>query len=213
MCNFFSAVITKKEVLWDKMLDNHSELLEKFGLKDTSKVPDFVKVELTADMREADLTKWVFKVDQDIFPKWWTASKERTMTKECYKVLEECLKEVRLFEGSKEIKEGRLFVYGSSSAELWNSSSAELRDSSSAILWNSSSAKLCGSSSAKLCGSSSAELWNSSSAILWNSSSATKYSNLAKVVLKAGSQAVCIDRSGNNEVKVTIADKEKDIEC
>jgi len=75
MCNFFSAIVTKDKVLWDSMIDSHTELLEKLGIKDDSKDPNFVRVELSPpdyiEKTFKDLSLWKFKTDQDLIPDWY----------------------------------------------------------------------------------------------------------------------------------------------
>lgn len=76
MCNFKSGIIFKNRVVLAPMWnDSHSKLLESLHIEDTtvnaSKM--FVRAELIPpkDIQTLDVSKWIFKVDQDIVPDWY----------------------------------------------------------------------------------------------------------------------------------------------
>jgi hypothetical protein len=85
MCKFFSAVITKKSVIWDIDNDSHEFLLEKAGIKDTKADPSFVRVELLpvdGNIFNHALKNWKLQVDQDYRPEWFDeADAERRVKK------------------------------------------------------------------------------------------------------------------------------------
>ncbi len=81
MCNFKSGVIFKNRVALTPMYnDSHSKLLENLRIEDNtinaSKM--FVRAELLPDNNETtDVSKWKFKVDQDIVPDWYEKDPKR----------------------------------------------------------------------------------------------------------------------------------------
>ncbi|MEW6378738.1 MAG: hypothetical protein AB1611_03905 [bacterium] len=85
MCEFFSAILTKDSVIYNANTDSHEDLLEKSGLKDTDREPDFVRVELLPrdkDIFNQKSTNWYLKTDQDIFPAWFNRKEAEKRTKE-----------------------------------------------------------------------------------------------------------------------------------
>ena len=75
MCNFKSGLIFKNRVVLAPIYnDSHSALLKSMNIEDThlnaSKM--FVRVELVPENNDktSDISKWRFKVDQDILPDW-----------------------------------------------------------------------------------------------------------------------------------------------
>jgi len=102
MCQAFSALITKeKKVYWEAGLDSHSDIQSKFvkdddNLKDDKMPPDntFARIEITpknGDHLNPD--EWVFKLDENIKPKWWRKACE----KPCFNSLEDWKKKVYTF--------------------------------------------------------------------------------------------------------------------
>jgi len=86
MCKAFSALVLKSgEVKWKFAVDSHSDLVEQFGLRDTTADPKemrFAAIEITpanGDYLYPD--KWVFKIDQSITPEWWTPLDEKAAWK------------------------------------------------------------------------------------------------------------------------------------
>lgn len=75
MCNFKSGLIFKNRVVLTPMYnDSHSRVLERMNIEDStvnaSKM--FVRAELLPNGCETtDISKWKFKVDQDILPDWY----------------------------------------------------------------------------------------------------------------------------------------------
>ena len=76
MCEFKSGIILKnKIVLAPRNNESHSDLLQELGIDDNysnaSRV--FVRAELTPpdNNKGSDISKWVYKVDQDIVPDWY----------------------------------------------------------------------------------------------------------------------------------------------
>ena len=77
MCRPASFIVTKDAVLWSKTSDRHEDILQEFGIKDIALPPAFVRVELVPNdgLLWTDPDGWTFNIDQDSFPKWWSAGK------------------------------------------------------------------------------------------------------------------------------------------
>ena len=81
MCNFKSGIIFKNRVVLAPMYnDSHSKILENLNIEDNtinaSKM--FVRAELLPNGNETtDVSKWRFKVDQDIVPRWYEKDPKR----------------------------------------------------------------------------------------------------------------------------------------
>jgi len=80
MCKPASVIVTKDAILWSKTSDKHEDIIEEYGLKDNLLPPDFVRVELSPenDLLWTDTARWLFNIDQDVFPDWWNAKKAET---------------------------------------------------------------------------------------------------------------------------------------
>ncbi len=76
MCQAASFVILKSgEVLFGKHSDSHEIIIKENNLTDTSRNPEFVRVEITpVDGNYASpFEKWQYKTDQDLLPEWFSA--------------------------------------------------------------------------------------------------------------------------------------------
>ena len=118
MCEFHSGIVTMKRVFTDLDTDSHSDLLEKYHIKDDFKEANFVKVELVPTnkpVHEAILTptdkEWTLRVDQSDYPDWWESSK-KWAKKEMLKSLKNVIKKRCVLAGQavKEIKDGERWV-------------------------------------------------------------------------------------------------------
>lgn len=123
MCQFFSAIITKDDILWDKFVDSHEILLFRAGILDDLVTPDFVRVELLPSKTIfcKDLSKWLLNVDQDIVPDWFIGKKHIYADK-LREILKGFYNEV-VFDSHCGVKiyEGRVFTYNSSVMVYGNS--------------------------------------------------------------------------------------------
>ena len=84
MCKPFSAIVTRNAVLWSRVSDTHEDIIAENHLNDKIKAPDFVRVELTPqnmDFRKP-ISEWLFTVDQDYLPDWWSREWAETITRE-----------------------------------------------------------------------------------------------------------------------------------
>jgi hypothetical protein len=119
MCTPASFVVTENNVYWSKKTDSHEDIIKEFKLveMDGSDTPLFVRVEVTppnGDMT-IDLDKWIYKLDQDIKPRWYKAEKieERTRT-----ALKEWADARRFVSGTVEsLKDGLFYVSGNATVK------------------------------------------------------------------------------------------------
>jgi len=86
MCKAFSCIIGKnKTVTWKFAVDSHETLIKEVGYKDTTIDPDlieFCRIEIApknGSYLEPD--KWVFRIDMDITPAWWTLAHKKACMK------------------------------------------------------------------------------------------------------------------------------------
>lgn len=82
MCNFMSAIIFKNRTVLAPMWNqSHSSMLTRMGVEDetTNINCKFVRAELLpyANDITSDVSKWKFKVDQDIVPDWFILDREK----------------------------------------------------------------------------------------------------------------------------------------
>ncbi len=83
MCEFKSGIIFKNRVeLAPLGNESHSSLLEKLGVEDIefNASKKFVRAELIPPEKyviTSDISKWTYKVDQDIVPEWYSNDPER----------------------------------------------------------------------------------------------------------------------------------------
>lgn len=83
MCEFKSGIIFKNRVeLAPLENESHSSLLEKLDIEDNefNASKKFVRAELIPPERyviTSDISKWTYKVDQDIVPEWYSNDPER----------------------------------------------------------------------------------------------------------------------------------------
>lgn len=83
MCEFKSGIIFKNRVVLAPLgNESHSSLLDDLGVKDNefNASKKFVRAELTPPKENiitSDISKWKYKVDQDIVPEWYSNDPER----------------------------------------------------------------------------------------------------------------------------------------
>lgn len=83
MCEFKSGIIFKNRVeLAPLENESHSSLLEKLDIEDNefNASKKFVRAELIPPEKyviTSDISKWTYKVDQDIVPEWYSNDPER----------------------------------------------------------------------------------------------------------------------------------------
>ena len=83
MCGFKSGIIFKNRVVLAPLGDeSHSSLLDSLGVEDSefNASKKFVRAELTPPDKGiiiSDISKWRYRVDQDIVPEWYSNDPER----------------------------------------------------------------------------------------------------------------------------------------
>ena len=83
MCEFKSGIIFKNRVeLAPLENESHSSLLEKLDVEDNefNASNKFVRAELIPPEKygiTSDISKWTYKIDQDIVPEWYSNDPER----------------------------------------------------------------------------------------------------------------------------------------
>ena len=122
MCRMLSGLVLKDKTLYNLDRDNHEDLIKEAGLKDESKNPDFVRVEIVpidGNVFNHDPKNWQLKVDQDFRPDWFS---EKFAESEMRKALQELFNE-RFIIGRtiEKIIEGRWFIgSGGTVQEVWD---------------------------------------------------------------------------------------------
>jgi hypothetical protein len=148
MCRLLSAIITKKETLYDLDNDSHEDLIKKAGLKDTTDNPDFVRVEMVpkdGNVFNHDMKNWVLKIDQDFRPEWFSEKFAEAEMRKAVKVLWE--ERFVINREVKEVKTGRWFVgKGGTVQEVWDGGTVqEVLDGGTVIVFNGSFKEIKGS--------------------------------------------------------------------
>ncbi len=94
MCRAFSCVIGRdKTVTWKFGTDSHEDLIKIAGYKDDTIDPDkieFCRIEISpknGSYLEPD--EWVFRIDMDVTPTWWTLDHKKACLKEHKKWLKQ----------------------------------------------------------------------------------------------------------------------------
>jgi len=84
MCKMASFVVTRTNVLFSKDFDSHEKILQENNILDNTSRPDFVRVEISpAEERyDSDFGSWVFRVDQDLLPEWFSAKEAEIAVRE-----------------------------------------------------------------------------------------------------------------------------------
>ena len=86
MCHAFSCIIDRdKNVTWKFGTDSHDALLKIAGIADDTLDPvliKFCRVEIAPkNDNYLDPDKWVFNIDMDVTPKWWTLAHKKACMK------------------------------------------------------------------------------------------------------------------------------------
>ena len=94
MCKAFSCVIGRdKTVTWRFGTDSHEDLIKIAGYKDDTLDPEkieFCRIEISPKNRSyLDPDEWVFKIDMDVTPAWWTLAHKRACEREHKKWVKE----------------------------------------------------------------------------------------------------------------------------
>ena len=87
MCRAFSCIIGRdKKVTWKFGTDSHESLIQIVGYKDNTLDPEkieFARIEISPKNGSyLEPNKWVFKIDMDIIPAWWTLDHKKACDRE-----------------------------------------------------------------------------------------------------------------------------------
>ena len=88
MCSPASLIVTRTKVLFSELTDRHEDIIKEFGLDDSTESPDFVRVEIVPedDNYKLPLSKWVYRVDQDFLPEWYSPEEAELAARATLKV-------------------------------------------------------------------------------------------------------------------------------
>ena len=94
MCKAFSCIIEPdKKVTWKMGIDSHDQLLKIAGLPDDTLDPAtirFCRIEIAPKNRSyLEPDEWVFRIDMDVTPTWWTLDHKKASLKAHKKWLKE----------------------------------------------------------------------------------------------------------------------------
>ena len=78
MCKAFSCLINRaKKVTWKFAVDSHEDLVKIAGYTDDNDDPTFARVEITPkNGNYLNPDTWVFRLDEERTPSWWSVSYE-----------------------------------------------------------------------------------------------------------------------------------------
>ena len=84
MCKAFSCIVDKnKRVYWKLNLDSHDKIISEFKLNEKKDSLSFVRVEVSPkNSSYLKPDKWVFKVDEDSIPDWFSPSHKDVVMRE-----------------------------------------------------------------------------------------------------------------------------------
>ncbi len=183
MCNFLSAIITKNDVFYDFDHDEHEALVTKHKLNDKKNPPKFVRVEYVPTDIWDEKKPWVFRVDQDIRPEWFSEKQAEKIMERLKKLFYKS-RVIRNKADTTEIKEGRWYIIGSrvearenSSVVARGNSSVEARENSRVVAWENSSVVARGNSRVEARENSRVEAWENSSVVAWGNSRVEAWEN------------------------------------
>src|SRR3990167_961309 len=196
MCRPFSMIITPNDTLFNLKTNSHEDLIKEHELKDDSKKPNFVRVEITpkdGDLFNHNLDNWVMRVDQDFKPAWWKNKDKHEKHLKCILEKEIFPKRFAINEDGKEfenasvwIKNSKGIIVRNSSVVAWENSSVVARGNSSVVAWENSSVVACVNSSVVA--------WENSSVVAWENSSVEARGN-SSVVARENSSVEANDFS------------------
>jgi hypothetical protein len=88
MCKYASFVLTKDKTFWSNKTESHEEIIREFDLCETDSTKtriNILRVECSPDKCWGDLSKWIYKVDQDIRPEWFEPQECEARTRKALK--------------------------------------------------------------------------------------------------------------------------------
>jgi len=88
MCKYASFVLTKDKAFWSKNTESHEEIICEFNLCETDSTKtriNILRVEISPVKIFSNLSKWEYKVDQDLRPEWFDAAECEKRTRAALK--------------------------------------------------------------------------------------------------------------------------------
>ena len=97
MCRAFSCIIGRdKKVTWTFGIDSHEDLIKSAGYKDDTLDPnkiEFCRIEISPENGSyLEPDEWVFKIDMDVTPAWWSLDHKQACEREFKKWKEQLYK-------------------------------------------------------------------------------------------------------------------------
>jgi len=185
MCNFFSAIITKNDIIYDPQTDMHEDLIKKARLDDTTLRPDFVRVEINpidGDIFNHDMNNWQFKIDQDLLPVWWTEDFLRIAKERTKQALQDVFGKIIFINVKNAVITNQRAFLKNSSVEAWGNSSVVAWGNSSVVAWGNSSVEARDNSSVEAWDNASVVAWDNASVVAWDNSSVEARGNSSVVI-------------------------------
>ena len=207
MCQFFSAIVTKNDIIYDLNNDQHEELIKKANLNDSTLKPNFVRVELiNKDVFDRNLNNWKLIIDQDMIPEWFNKDIVEQRVKKLFasiydKIILIDQKDVKLHNRRVFIKNSSVIAYGHSSVKAYGKSSVEANGQSSVEAYGYSSVVANGHSSVNAFDHSSVEAYGNSFIAATDHSSVEAY-GYSSVVANGCSSVVANGCSSVNYMPV-----------
>ena len=124
MCQLKSGIVLKDKVFIPLDYDSHEDMIKELKLDDTTKEPNFVRVEIIprdGDIFNHNLDNWKLKVDQDCKPEWFNDKfAEAEMKKELKKWFAE---RFIVNDNSWQRRENQRIYVKNASVEAWGNAS------------------------------------------------------------------------------------------
>jgi hypothetical protein len=175
--------------------DAHEEIIKEYKLVEMmGEEPNFVRVEISPENGDMtiDLDKWVYKLDQDIKPRWYEKENVEARTRTALKEWADARRFVSRDAGT--ITDGSIYLFGSSTVVAMGSSKVVAMGSSTVEARGSSKVEARDSSTVEAWGSSTVEAWGSSTVEAWDSSKVEAMDS-SKVVAMGSSTVEAMDSS------------------
>ena len=182
MCKLKSAIILKDRIFMPEY-DSHSDMLNELGIKDDylGASKKFVRAELlpTDDDVFSDIDRWVFKVDQDITPEWFSVEEYKPRMVDAVK--EWAKTHIHIGINGLEIDGGRNHyirdckdvTIENSTVTAWGNSTVTAWENSTVTAWGNSTVTAWGNSTVTARENSTVTAWGNSTVTAWGNSTVT----------------------------------------
>ena len=163
MCKLKSAIILKDRIFIPDY-DSHSKMLEELGIKDDylGASKKFVRAELSPKSGDVftDIDSWVFVIDQDITPEWFSVEEYKPKMVEAVKKWAET--HIHIGKNGLKIESGENhYIKDCKDVDIYDSATVEYICGSATVEYICGSAtvkNICGSATVKnICGSATVE--------------------------------------------------------